>query len=61
VYEQLSKELHTSLVPFLLAGIADKPEMFQSDQMHPTQQAQPVLLGNVWTTLKPLLHNSPSH
>jgi acyl-CoA thioesterase-1 len=61
VYEQLSKELHTSLVPFLLAGIADKPEMFQSDQMHPTQQAQPVLLDNVWTTLKPLLHISPSH
>jgi acyl-CoA thioesterase-1 len=61
VYEQLSKELHTALVPFLLAGIADKPEMFQSDQMHPTQQAQPVLLDNVWTTLKPLLHNSPSH
>jgi acyl-CoA thioesterase-1 len=61
LYEQLSKELHTSLVPFLLAGIADKPEMFQSDQMHPTQQAQPVLLDNVWTTLKPLLHSSSSH
>ncbi|WP_144153632.1 arylesterase [Paraburkholderia sp. BCC1885] len=61
VYEQLSKELHTGFVPFLLAGIADKPDMFQSDQLHPTQQAQPVLLDNVWTTLKPLLHNSPSH
>ncbi len=55
VYEQLSKELHVPLVPFLLAGIADKPEMFQADQMHPTQQAQPVLLDNVWPTFKPLL------
>lgn len=60
VYEQLSKEFHVPLVPFLLAGIADKPEMFQADQIHPTQQAQGVLLDNVWPTLKPLLHVSSS-
>lgn len=60
LYGQLSKEFHVPLVPFLLAGIADKPEMFQADQMHPTQQAQPVLLNNVWPTLKPLLHASSS-
>jgi acyl-CoA thioesterase-1 len=60
VYEQLSNEFHVPLVPFLLAGIADKPEMFQADQIHPTQQAQGVLLNNVWPTLKPLLHASPS-
>lgn len=61
VYEQLSKEFRLPLVPFLLAGIADKPEMFQSDQIHPTQQAQGVLLDNVWPTLKPLLNASSSH
>jgi acyl-CoA thioesterase I len=61
MYEQLSKDLHTAFVPFLLAGIADKPDMFQADQLHPTQQAQPVLLGNVWTALKPLLQNVPAH
>lgn len=43
------------LVPFLLAGIENKPEMFQPDQIHPAQQAQRVLLDNVWPTLKPLL------
>ncbi|WP_429405301.1 arylesterase [Paraburkholderia sp. GAS82] len=61
VYEQISKDLHVSLVPFLLAGIADKPDMFQADQMHPTQQAQPVLLDNVWPTVKPLLRTGSSH
>jgi acyl-CoA thioesterase-1 len=61
LYEHISKDLHTSLVPFLLAGIADKPEMFQADQMHPAQQAQPVLLNNVWPTLQPLLHTGTSH
>lgn len=55
VYDDLSKQLHVPLVPFLLAGIEDKPDMFQADQIHPTQQAQPVLLNNVWLTLKPLL------
>jgi acyl-CoA thioesterase-1 len=58
VYGQLSKELHVPLVPFLLAGIGDRPDLFQSDQMHPTQQAQPLLLDNVWPTLKPLLGNA---
>ena len=58
LYGQLSTELHVPLVPFLLAGLADKPNLFQSDQMHPNQQAQPLLLDNVWPTLKPLLGGS---
>ncbi|MBR7959123.1 arylesterase [Burkholderia vietnamiensis] len=55
VYTRLSKELGVPLVPFLLAGIENKPEMFQPDQMHPAQQAQHILLDNVWPALKPLL------
>ena len=55
VYERIAKDKKVALVPFLLAGIADKPTMFQSDQIHPTVQAQPLLLNNVWPTLKPLL------
>ncbi len=55
LYGELSKQFHVPLVPFLLAGIEDKPDMFQADQIHPTQQAQPVLLDNVWPALKPLL------
>ncbi len=58
MYGDLSKELRVPLVPFLLAGIADKPEMFQADQIHPAQQAQSVLLNNVWPTLAPLLRTS---
>lgn len=58
LYVQLSNELHVPLVPFLLAGLADKPNLFQSDQMHPNEQAQALLLENVWPTLKPLLGGS---
>ncbi|MBR7986181.1 arylesterase [Burkholderia cenocepacia] len=55
VYTRLSKDLGVPLVPFLLAGIENKPELFQADQMHPAQQAQGILLDNVWPALKPLL------
>ncbi|MGU7773178.1 arylesterase [Burkholderia sp. MR1-5-21] len=55
IYTRLAKDLGVPLVPFLLAGIENRPEMFQSDQIHPTQQAQGVLLDNVWPSLKPLL------
>ncbi|TCW80213.1 arylesterase [Burkholderia sp. SRS-46] len=55
IYTKLSKDLRVPLVPFLLAGIENKPEMFQADQIHPTQQAQGALLDNVWPSLRPLL------
>ncbi|RQR58012.1 arylesterase [Burkholderia sp. Bp9125] len=55
IYTKLSKDLRVPLVPFLLAGLENKPEMFQADQIHPTQQAQGALLDNVWPSLKPLL------
>ena len=61
VYERIAKDKNVPLVPFLLAGIAEKPSMFQSDQIHPTVQAQPLLLDNVWPSLKPLLGASASH
>jgi acyl-CoA thioesterase I len=61
IYGELSKQLGVPLVPFLLAGIENKPEMFQADQIHPTEQAQPVLLGNVWPALRSLLNAKPSH
>lgn len=55
LYSTLAHDMHVKLVPFLLAGIENRPDMFQSDQMHPSQQAQPVLLDNVWPVLSPLL------
>ena len=47
-----------SLVPFLLAGVADGPQapaLFQPDRIHPTAQAQPTMLANVWAVMKPWL------
>lgn len=43
------------LVPFLLDGFADQPELFLSDGIHPTAEAQPRVLDTVWQGLQPLL------
>lgn len=55
MYNSVAHDMNVRLVPFLLAGIENRPDMFQSDQMHPAQQAQPALLDNVWPVLSPLL------
>lgn len=43
------------LVPFLLDGFADQPELFLPDGIHPTAEAQPRVLDTVWQGLQPLL------
>jgi len=55
LYPKVAKEDKVALVPFLLAGVAGHPELFQPDQLHPTAAAQPTLVDNVWRTLEPLL------
>lgn len=42
-------------VPFLMEGIADKPELFLPDGLHPTAAAQPLVLDNIWSTLRSVL------
>lgn len=55
LYADVARRDHVPLVPFLLEGLVDKPELFQADQLHPTAQAQPRIVDNVWPTLEPLL------
>lgn len=55
LYAELARQYRTALVPFLLEGIADKRELFQSDGLHPVAEAQPAILENIWKGLGPLL------
>jgi len=55
VYADLAREYKTALAPFLLEGVADRRELFQEDNMHPTAEAQLVILDNVWKALAPML------
>ncbi|KAF1013939.1 MAG: Esterase TesA [Stenotrophomonas maltophilia] len=55
VYRSVSGQYHVPLLPFLLEGVALQPGLMQADGLHPTAQAQPKVLDNVWPLLKPLL------
>lgn len=55
VFAEVAKARKTALVEFLLEGVATKPMLFQADNLHPTAEAQPLLLDNVWQGLAPLL------
>lgn len=58
LFESVARETGSSLVPFLLAGVADGPDadaMFQPDRIHPRAEAHPRILQNVWPVLQPLL------
>lgn len=54
-FAAVAKEKKTALVDFLLDGVATRPELFQADNLHPTAEAQPMLLDTVWQGLAPLL------
>ncbi len=58
LYAELAKAEGTSLVPFMLKGVADLADptaLFQRDRIHPTAEAHPIILGNIWPVLQPLL------
>jgi len=55
MYGTLSKDVKVPLAPFMLDGVAQKPELFQPDRMHPLAQAHPIILGNIWPHLQPIL------
>lgn len=54
-FEQVAQAQKVALLPFLLDGFAERKELFQSDGIHPTAEAQSLILDNVWTRLAPLL------
>ncbi len=55
LFPKLAKENKTALVPFMLQGVAEKPEFFQADRIHPSAEAHPKILANIWPQLKPLI------
>lgn len=59
IFPDLSKEYDLPFVPFFLEKVALNPKLMQSDHIHPTAEAQPLLLEVLLPVLMPLL-NQPS-
>ena len=55
LYTTLADEYGVSLLPFLLDDIALEPGLMMADGIHPTAEAQPLILEKVWIQLEPLL------
>lgn len=55
LYRSLALRHNTALVPLLLAGFETNESFFQADRIHPNANAQPLMLENLWPTLRPLL------
>ena len=54
-FDQVAGEARVPVVRFFLEKVALRPELIQADGLHPTAEAQPLLLEAVWPALKPLL------
>ena len=54
-YLKLSSHHKVSLVPFMLENVAAKPQLIQSDGLHPNALGQPIVLNNIWRQLETLL------
>ncbi len=55
VYSELATTNKTALIPFLLEGIAAHSELIQRDNIHPTAEAQPMIVKNVLPVLLPII------
>lgn len=54
-YSALAEQKSLALVPFLIEGIVEQPELMQNDGIHPRAEAQWMILDNVWSILEPQL------
>ena len=55
LYGELGAKYRVPHVDFFLDKVALDPKLMQADGIHPTTEAQPILLDNMWPVLKPLL------
>ena len=57
MYAEVADETGVALLPFFLEKVALEPRLMQSDGIHPTAEAQPLLLETLWDYLLPLLES----
>jgi acyl-CoA thioesterase-1 len=55
LFADVARARKVALVPYFFDGFGERNDLFQPYRIHPTAAAQPMLLDNVWPTLKPLL------
>lgn len=59
-FTALAEQYSLPLVPFFLRDVALEPSLMQADDIHPNEQAQPIMLDAVWPVLEPELRQLES-
>lgn len=54
-FGEIARQQKIARLDFLLEPIAARQEFFQADNLHPTAEAQPLILEHLWPSLAPLL------
>lgn len=54
-YPALAEKNKAALIPFLLEDVAGHADLIQKDGIHPTAEAQPIIVKNVLSVLLPLI------
>lgn len=60
VYQRLAESHDVVMGRFLLDGIALNPDLMQADGIHPKENAQMMVLDNIWPYLKKMLKTHKS-
>jgi acyl-CoA thioesterase I len=58
VFTRLAERYRVPLIPFVVEEFFARPELVQPDGIHPTAEAQPLLLDQVWPKLEPVLEQT---
>ena len=58
-FRDVARDERVAFVPLLFEGVPDKREMFQADNLHPSAEAQPIMMENVWRRLAAMVIAAP--
>ena len=55
VFPAVAREQRVAFLPFLLEGVAGRPELNQRDGIHPTAEGARLIADRLWPVLEPML------
>jgi acyl-CoA thioesterase-1 len=58
-FRDVARDERVAFVPLLFEGVPDRREMFQADNLHPSAEAQPIMMENVWRRLAAMVVAAP--
>ena len=58
-FADLANTYNLPFIPFFLENVIENLDLLQADQLHPTAEAQPIILESILPSLKKSLKNAP--